>query len=708
MKMKIKSLTVLITVLVLFVFTLFGNYVFFRSATAQKNDRTQNTTNQTKSTKFSNNENKTKKQIPDRVAYELFLRTVGEFNARGLIEHAGFKENEVDVIVGNAKSLNEILNSNDEAARRIKENKTNLSASNVKTELAKIQANKNETIDRTVNRYLSNSLRTEGMSKLKDFIDSEVKNNIQVIPKPKSESSKGEVAFIKTSTRSSLQSSGNLYLYSAAWQDNMDVFGSGTLSEEYESQTSYKTIVTVTSPSGRSNTTESDWDYATITHNTGLSIGMENGSYTVQADFEQAEGYYDEYKNFITTGGTNVGTAFNSAFVRPIISISAVSPPEINFDRISTMAKSSTANIALSADVSGFPLPVYITVGLGKQSGGNFYTVNGRLRERIPHNNPGMFVTATYSFTPDLNVQTSDNAVEQFLITRVERRTGTTPQGEPIYTELNPMTDFQYGTRSMNITLSIPAPQTGGGGGSTSSVCTGLPGGSSIPGISGCVCPNTTGVGSCPAGTAFQSTGGAQGMCCYSSPLLLDIDGDGYEMTDYYYGVPFDVSGKGYATQTSWTAASSDDAWIVLDRNQNNRIDNGTEMFGDASEQPVTQNPRNGFSSLAMFDKPNRGGNDDGKITRHDRVFKKLRLWQDRNHNGISEPEELSRLPALDVVAVFLDYQESRRVDKYDNWFRFRARVRDRNGARVGRWAWDVFLVISPPNNLSWNNPLLK
>jgi hypothetical protein len=197
-------------------------------------------------------------------------------------------------------------------------------------------------------------------------------------------------------------------------------------------------------------------------------------------------------------------------------------------------------------------------------------------------------------------------------------------------------------------------------------------------------------------------------MCCYSSPLLLDIDGDGYEMTDYYYGVPFDVSGKGYATQTSWTAASSDDAWIVLDRNQNNRIDNGTEMFGDASEQPVTQNPRNGFSSLAMFDKPNRGGNEDGKITRHDRVFKKLRLWQDRNHNGISEPEELSRLPALDVVAVFLDYQESRRVDQYGNWFRFRARVRDRNGARVGRWAWDVFLVISPPNNLSWNNPLLK
>lgn len=189
------------------------------------------------------------------------------------------------------------------------------------------------------------------------------------------------------------------------------------------------------------------------------------------------------------------------------------------------------------------------------------------------------------------------------------------------------------------------------------------------------------------------------GYCCpYSTPLLLDIDGDGFEMTSYYEGVPFDVNGDGAASQTSWTATDSDDAWLVLDRNGNNQIDGGLEMFGDASEQSVTSNPRNGFSSLAVFDTVSRGGNADGKINNNDAVFSRLRLWQDRNHNGISEPEELSRLPALDVAAIFLDYRESRRTDEHGNRFKYRAKVRDRNDARVGRWAWDVFLVISPPN----------
>lgn len=188
------------------------------------------------------------------------------------------------------------------------------------------------------------------------------------------------------------------------------------------------------------------------------------------------------------------------------------------------------------------------------------------------------------------------------------------------------------------------------------------------------------------------------GQHCYQNgycetPILIDVAGNGFDMTNAENGVLFDGGNTGVPIRRAWTSAGSDDSWLALDRNGNGIIDNGTELFGCVTPQPQPPAGQigNGFIALAEFDKPENGGNNDGQIDRRDEAFEYLQLWRDINHNGLSEPNELTRLGDSDIRILELDYRESRREDEHGNKFKYRAKVRDRRGAQVGRWAWDVF-----------------
>ncbi len=96
-------------------------------------------------------------------------------------------------------------------------------------------------------------------------------------------------------------------------------------------------------------------------------------------------------------------------------------------------------------------------------------------------------------------------------------------------------------------------------------------------------------------------------------PLILDLDGNGIDITSLRDGAVFDLDGDGTKDRVAWVAGN--DALLALDKNKNGQIDDGTELFGDQN------GAKDGFAELATYD-----DNADGTIDAQDKVFSSLIL----------------------------------------------------------------------------------
>ncbi len=137
----------------------------------------------------------------------------------------------------------------------------------------------------------------------------------------------------------------------------------------------------------------------------------------------------------------------------------------------------------------------------------------------------------------------------------------------------------------------------------------------------------------------------------FGDPLTLDLNGDGIRTVPLK--VPpllFDINASGIKIGTGWIAP--DDGLLVLDRNGNGTVDSGAELFGDATPKydaagnPTSARTADGFAALAQEDT-----NADGVVNALDAHFADLKVWQDLNQDGISQPDELTSLADAGIAS---------------------------------------------------------
>ena len=129
-------------------------------------------------------------------------------------------------------------------------------------------------------------------------------------------------------------------------------------------------------------------------------------------------------------------------------------------------------------------------------------------------------------------------------------------------------------------------------------------------------------------------------------PIVLDLGDEGIQLTEAGKGANFDINADGKMDNTAWVKGNT--AMLVYDKNGNNAIDNGSELFGDQN------GAKDGFKELAKYD-----SNNDGKIDNKDTIYKNLKLYRDLNGDGKMSANEFNTLQEMGIKALNLECDEA-------------------------------------------------
>jgi hypothetical protein len=197
------------------------------------------------------------------------------------------------------------------------------------------------------------------------------------------------------------------------------------------------------------------------------------------------------------------------------------------------------------------------------------------------------------------------------------------------------------------------------------------------------------------AGTLLCLLGPAHAIV-YCSPIVIDLGNDGINLGAAGIGVYFDVNADGVRDHVQWVRRGGDEGFLAFDRSGNGLIDDGTELFGVGT--PLALEGRkapNGFVGLAQYDARHLGGDDDGLITPADAIWPQLRIWVDRNADGVSTYDEIHTLKSSGITALETIPKIRRYVDAAGNIIPYWAWAKQR--AKPGRALMvDVYFRVLP------------